>query len=93
MSEPYEECPRFSRCDINCCPLDPAYPGQISLTGERRCPQAKAIRYRIGLKYPNLLRYQGLTAREWAGKQRWEALPEEEKQRIRQRSRERLKTA
>lgn len=90
MSEPYQECPRFSRCDVNICPLDPAYPRQAKLAGEKSCPQARAVRYRIGRRYPEL-RYRGLTPREWAGKQRWEGLPEEQKEQIRRRSRERLK--
>jgi hypothetical protein len=41
---------------------------------------AKSVRYRIGSKYPKLLKQQGLKSREWQGKQKWEALGEAERE-------------
>lgn len=78
---PPEECSRFMTCSVNRCPLDPYMELRNRVEGESRCTYAKTRRHRIGKKYPDLLPYQGMTAKEWKAKQRWEAMPEEEKQR------------
>ena len=47
MSEPYEECPRFLRCNANACPLDPEYPRRKILPGEKRCSLEKERRRQV----------------------------------------------
>ena len=66
---PYYECPRFEKCNVNKCPLDPDIDLRNSVKTDEKCTMEKQVRYKIGKKYPNLLKYQGLTKREWAGKQ------------------------
>jgi hypothetical protein len=67
------ECPRFSTCSVNNCPLDPhpANPGDKQTV----CKMEKAVRQRIAAKYPGQLASGGLTAREAAGKRIFENLP------------------
>ena len=64
------ECPRWERCSVNNCPLDP-HPVNYS-DNETRCTVAKSIRIRISEKFPGELEHGGLTRAEWAGKQIWE---------------------
>lgn len=70
---PYHECPSFIRCACNNCPLDPeasivSGKEHFGLKGEEKCRAYKPTRKKIGLKYPEVLKYQGLTAREYTGK-------------------------
>ncbi|OGH07368.1 MAG: hypothetical protein A2W22_01600 [Candidatus Levybacteria bacterium RBG_16_35_11] len=53
----------------------------------------KEVRFRIGSKYPDLLRYQGLTPQEWAGKKRFESLPDQDKEIVRERARRSILSA
>ncbi len=71
--QPYEECPRFDKCIVPLCPLDPEISMRVALKNEEKCTMEKRVRYRIGSKYSNLLKYQGLTKQEWRGKQMREA--------------------
>lgn len=83
--EPYRECPRFKTCSTNNCPLHPLYMYLHTDPDdpEPRCTMEKQVRERIGTKYPAILKYQGLTSREYSAKLRWEALsPEEQQERI-----------
>ncbi len=83
--EPYRECPRFKTCSTNNCPLHPLYMYLHTDPDdpEPRCTMEKQVRERIGAKYPAILKYQGLTSREYGAKIRWEALsPEEQQERI-----------
>ena len=70
------QCPRFDRCTVPICPLDPDQDLRTHLPGEPRCALAKSIRHRIG-KEPGLP-CQGLTKREWASLQIWQNLPASE---------------
>lgn len=74
MSQPYQECPRFNTCNVNKCPLDSEVDLKNTITGDEKCTMEKNVRFKIGNKYPNLLKYQGLSKREWAGKQLSESL-------------------
>ena len=82
--KPYRECPRFSRCSVNHCPLGPDKDKRVDLPGEPRCTLGKKRRMAIAAQYPDLLPWKGLRPRELSGMRAWEALPEEEKQRRRQ---------
>jgi len=83
--EPFRECPRFQKCSTNNCPLHPLY---MYMHTDRDdpdpvCTMEKQVRERIGAKYSDILRYKGLTSREYGAKLRWEALsPEEQQERI-----------
>jgi hypothetical protein len=69
---PYHECPSFEVCSCNVCLLDPDVEQKTRMEGEEQCRAHKPTRHRIGSKYPNLLKYRGLTRKEWTGKMRWE---------------------
>ncbi len=71
MNQPYCECPSFLKCSAPRCPLDPEIADRIRYPEEEKCKANKPTRTKIGSKYPELLKYQGLTSREWLGKQRW----------------------
>lgn len=82
--EPYRECPRFPRCSVNRCPLDPEYSHREPHPGdpERRCGVAKAIRLRIAKPYAAYLPLAGLTAPEHAARQRWDNLSPVQRQAV-----------
>lgn len=85
-----KECPRYEKCTVNNCPLYFKYPNLISLKEEEKCTVAKSIRFRIGLKYPDLLMYQGLTVKEWTAKERYDKMTEEQKEAMAERGRKAL---
>ncbi len=74
-----KRCPRFARCSVPICPIDLLQEHRTRLPGEPKSTLAKSVRHRIGKGTP--LPRQGLTRRELAAKQRWNALSEVEKQR------------
>ncbi len=92
-------CPHRKTCNAVECPLDPLQ-GQRGPVEEEQCHARIATRQPIidqaraeGITTP--LKYNGLLYREWvkdkrsaAGKSRWQALPEEEKQHRRERLRQ-----
>lgn len=84
--EPFFECPRYKKCSVNSCPLDPAYPNRVTdeTDPEQKCTIAKTIRSKIAAKYPGTLKFEGLTPREFTAKKNWEILPEEEKDKKRE---------
>ena len=67
------ECPRFSSCSVNNCPLDP-HPANPA-DKEIKCYMEKAVRQRIAAKYPGELANGGRTAREAAGTRIFAKLP------------------
>lgn len=79
--EPQRECPRFERCSVNHCPLDPFQDEHLGHPDDKEqvCGVAKAIRVRIASQYPDLLPMGGLKPREWAGKQAFARLSPSEK--------------
>ena len=93
MKELYEYCPRFSRCSVNKCPLDSSYPNREMHPGdkEKRCKVGKEIRIKIHEEHNGNLKYKGMKQREHTAHMRWQSLSEDEKQRIRQETRTRLK--
>lgn len=88
MINPYTECPRFQKCSVNNCPLHQKYPDLLvnQEDHEPKCTMEKQVRFKIGSKYPDILKFQGLTSKEWAGKQRFESLPDKDKEAIRLRA-------
>lgn len=92
MRSPNRSCSRFDKCSVNNCPLIPSYPAKVidEEDKESKCSMEKQVRFRIGSQYPNILKFQGLTSKEWSGKQRFEAMTEEEREEIRQKAKERL---
>ena len=73
------QCPRFDRCSVPICPLDQQQDHRTRLPGESKCTLGKSARFRIGQNTD--LPLQGLTKREWAARQRWNALSDAERQR------------
>lgn len=71
--EPQRECPRWDKCSVNHCPLDPFQDDRLSdpADKEQKCTIAKTIRVRIGSKYPDLLPMGGLKPSEHAAAKRF----------------------
>jgi hypothetical protein len=82
VKAPYHECPSFEVCSCNLCPLDPDLEMRTGLPGEEKCRAHKPTRLKIACRYLNLLKYQGLTVKEWVGLRSWSALSEEERGRV-----------
>lgn len=78
-----EDCPRFSFCNANKCPLDVDVKLRNHIEGEEKCGVAKSIRMRIGKKHglPKI----GLTDTEYSRKMAWDNKPEKEKEAIKSR--------
>lgn len=93
MNYPPEECPRYDRCSVNLCPLDPDQGKRVAHEEdkEQKCPMEKRVRLRIGSKYPDLLPLAGLTTREHGAMARWSNLSAAQKQVIAERGRQALK--
>ena len=72
-----KRCPRFARCSVPICPIDLLQKHRTRLPGEPKCTLGRSARLRVG-RNANLP-LQGLTKREWAAKQRWNALSDSEK--------------
>ncbi len=82
INQPYHECPRFNRCNVNNCPLSFNYPLFVDYEDrDPRCTLEKSVRVRIGSKYPKL-KYQGMTAKEYSATKRYESLSVEAKERL-----------
>lgn len=88
-NSPFFECPRFKNCSVNNCPLHPAYPDLPidPAYRESKCTMEKQVRTRIAAEFPGVLRYEGMTPKEYIARQRWERLSHEEKEVIRERAR------
>jgi len=82
MIQPYEDCPRFQKCNVNVCPLDSDINDKFLLEGEDKCRVEKPTRLRIGSKYSYLLPHQGFTKREVHNKEKWDAKSPAEKELI-----------
>ena len=91
MNKTMTECPRFKSCNSNVCPLDDLSHLRTYLDGEEKCKVAKSIRLNIGTKHglPKL----GLKSSEWAARQRFENMSQEDKEKFIAEGSERLKTA
>ena len=79
---PPSECPRFESCSVNICPLDPDVAKRNRITGEPHCTMAKVHRVKVGSRYPDLLPLGGMKPKEFAAKERWESLTDEERNSI-----------
>ena len=79
-------CPRFPICSVNNCPLSADYPG-LSVAEddpEKRCRLSRPKRIKIA--EGSKLRFKGMTLGEFHAQERWNNLPESEKEVIRQRA-------
>jgi hypothetical protein len=77
------QCPRFSFCSVNKCPLDYFSDLRNKLAEEGKCTLAKSIRMRIGEKCG--IPSRGLTRSEQAAMSRFEKLTPEEKEELKNR--------
>jgi hypothetical protein len=88
-------CSRYKICSAPKCPLDIRIDRRTEVHNEPKCQIAKATRHKYWESMPfdvkSLLPYQGYfkteLARMNAAKERWELLPESEKEEIRERMR------
>lgn len=80
-NEPYRECSRNQHCSVNNCPLSPRYPDHYTDPEDykTKCTIAKSIRVRIGSQHLDVLKFGGLTKREFSGRKVWEGLTESQK--------------
>jgi hypothetical protein len=81
---PFHECPRYERCSINHCPLDPLWHGRVSLRDDPEpgpCTLPRKRRMKIAAGHASLLPWRGMYTRELLAVQRWEALGPEEQER------------
>jgi hypothetical protein len=58
---------------------------------ETNCSLAKTIRIRIAAEYPDILKYNGLSPREYSAEIRWQNLSPAEQQEIKERGKKQLK--
>lgn len=79
---PFYQCPRYSSCNVNNCPLHPQYPNMPidPEDTENKCTVAKSIRSRVSAQFPGILKYDGLTPREFEGRNRWNSLSRAEQE-------------
>lgn len=82
--KPYEKCSKYYNCSVNNCPLHPSYPGLFidEEDKEKKCTLRKSTRFKIGSKYPDVIKYQGLTTREWSARKTYDNLTDEEKEKM-----------
>jgi hypothetical protein len=90
--QPFYLCPRYDRCSVNNCPLHPKYPNLYidGADAEKVCDLGKARRQLIAGQFPGMLKYGGLTPREFKAQARWAALTPEERATKIEQSRARL---
>jgi len=64
-------CPRFRRCNVPKCPLDPWQDKRVYVKEERKCKLPKADRMELAkLVSEGQLPMRGMTKKEWAQSQR-----------------------
>jgi len=73
---PYTFCPRFEKCNVNICPLDPDWEPRNRLPGDPKCTMEKGVRLRLG---KNLSTF-GLKPLELKAKRQWDGLSEEKRE-------------
>lgn len=81
---PYTFCPRFEKCNVNICPLDPDWEPRNRLPGDPKCTMEKGVRLRLG---KNLSTF-GLKPLELKAKRQWDGLSEEKREARRDAARE-----
>lgn len=56
VNEPFFECPRYDRCSVNACPLDPEYPRYTDeMDREQICKLSNEEKIKIMSKFQNIL--------------------------------------
>jgi len=83
MENPYLDWPRFEKCSVNVCPLDPKMQEKEQLPGETGCPMRKSVRLRLGKD----LSWLGLTPRELTAKRKRDSMSPADKEAMGQRMR------
>jgi putative NADPH-quinone reductase len=90
--KPEKHCPRYDRCSVNNCPLTVEYPNHLVVEPDlKTCPMEKNVRKRISGQFPGILKHGGLTVREHAALMRYELLSLEDREKMAQAVRDRLK--
>jgi hypothetical protein len=90
--KPEKHCPRYDRCSVNNCPLTVEYPNHLVVEPDlKTCPMEKNVRKRISGQFPGILKHGGLTVREHAALMRYELLSLEDREKMAQAGRDRLK--
>lgn len=79
---PFYPCPRYDRCSVNNCPLHPKYPDLYfdEADADKVCDLGKNRRTLIASQFPGILKYGGLTPREFKAQARWAAMSPEERE-------------
>jgi hypothetical protein len=63
------ECPNFTVCSVNNCPLYSGYPDMSYVEGdETKCKLSKTKRLKLAKPFVEILKYGGLTMREYSSK-------------------------
>ncbi|WMW25379.1 hypothetical protein RE474_01265 [Methanolobus sediminis] len=78
--KPFFDCPRFKKCSVNNCPLDPEYPDICTDPRdiEGKCTLGKVYRLRIAERYHGVFKLGGMTRREFAALKAWGSKTPEE---------------
>ena len=78
--EPFRLCPRFESCSVGNCPLHVGYPqmSRLATDTETTCTARRSTRTRIAAGHEGVLRFGGLTCREYKRKLRRESRSAEE---------------
>lgn len=79
--QPFEACPRYSKCSVNNCPLSTKYPEEFihSEDSAKKCTLPKSYRLKVAAQFPGVLPFGGLIPREAASKKTWDNLTPEQK--------------
>lgn len=80
--QPFESCPRWHHCSVNNCPLSPEYPDGYTHPEdpEKKCTLPKSYRRKVAEKSPGILRFEGLTPKEFTGMKAWLNRPSNERE-------------
>lgn len=92
METPFRECTRFASCSVNNCPLHVDYPDLYTDPddSEPRCTLPKSYRLKVAENYKGVLKFEGLTKREYSAKMSWENKTDEERAQIIERGKKSL---
>jgi hypothetical protein len=92
METLFRKCTRFKTCSTNNCPLHPDYP-ELYTDGddpEPRCTLPKSYRLKVAENFAGVLKFGGLTSREYAAKMKWDNMTDEERTQIIERGKKSL---
>ncbi len=86
MKELSELCPQHPKCSVNNCPLYSKYPDMpvSEIDPETKCKAQKPTRMKIADEHPGILKFGGLTVKEYKRKIRRENRTAEEVERAKE---------